>query len=97
MQAIGWGQSGGLSIEVAQAAEKTHPQAAISLYQQKVERLIAARGRDNYAQAAEYLKHVKALYQQLQKLETWQQTIQAIRSQKPRLPALLDELKRAEL
>jgi hypothetical protein len=48
-------------------------------------------------QAAEYLKHVKALYQQLQKLETWQQTIQAIRSQKPRLPALLDELKRAEL
>jgi hypothetical protein len=97
MQAIGWGQSGGLSIEVAQAAEKTHPQAAISLYQQKVDRLIAARGRDNYVQAAEYLKRVKALYQQLQKLETWQQTIQVIRSQKPRLPALLDELKRAGL
>ena len=97
MQAVSWGQSGGLSIEVAQAAEKMRPQAAISLYQQKVERLIAARGRDNYAQAAEYLKRVKALYQQLQNLEAWQQTIQVIRGHKPRLPALLDELKRVGL
>lgn len=88
---------GNLAIEVAKAAEETHPRQSLNLYQQKVERLITARGRDNYAQAAEYLKRVQTLYMQTDQLEDWGGYIQVIRNQKPRLPALLDELKRVGL
>ena len=86
-----------LAMEVAKAAEATQPREAIRLYQQKVERLIAARGRSNYAEAADYLTRVKNLYIKLQETGDWEATIQAIHSQKPRLPALLDELKQAGL
>lgn len=88
---------GNLAIDVARAAEEAYPRQALSLYQQKVERLIAARGRDNYVQAAKHLKHVKALYMQIDESENWEEYIQEIRNQKPRLPALLDELKRVGL
>ncbi len=88
---------GNLAIDVAKAAEKPHPRQALNLYRQAVERLIAARGRDNYAQAAEYLKRVQTLYIQLDESENWKGYIQDIRGQKPRLPALLDELKQAGL
>ena len=88
---------GNLAIEVAKAAEETHLRQSLNLYQQKVERLIAARGRDNYAQAAAYLKRVQALFIQLNEPENWQDYIQGIRNQKPRLPALFDELEQAGL
>jgi uncharacterized Zn finger protein len=67
------------------------------LYRQQIEQLIAGRGRSNYAEAAGYLVRVKKLYQRVSEVDTWQQYIQAIRDQKPRLPALLDELKQAVL
>lgn len=86
-----------LAIDVARAAEDSHPHDSIRLYRQHAEGLIAARGRDNYAQAAALLVRVKALYKKLQDPEAWQQYIQNIRDQKPRLPALLQELKGAGL
>ncbi|MFZ0544015.1 MAG: SWIM zinc finger family protein [Candidatus Promineifilaceae bacterium] len=87
----------GLAMEVARAAEVTHPREAIQLYRQQIERLIAARGRSNYAEAADYLIRVRKLYQRLSETDTWLGYIGAIRDQKPRLPALLDELKQAGL
>jgi len=59
--------------------------------------LIKARGRSNYAEAAGYLKRVERLLTNLQDSATWEQYIAEIRQQKPRLPALLDELKQAGL
>ena len=56
-----------------------------------------ARGRGNYAEAAKYLIRIKNLYQKLGESGIWEATIQSIRNQKPRLPALLDELKQAGL
>jgi uncharacterized Zn finger protein len=89
---------GNLAIEVAKAAEDTHPRESIRLYLQKAERLIAARSRGNYAEATNYLSHVKNMYATLQETETWKVTIHSIiRNQKPRLPALLDELNQAGL
>lgn len=86
-----------LAIEVAKAAEESHPREAIRLYRERVDRLIAARGRDNYARAAVYLTRVKKLYDELQEPARWQDYIGAIRKHKPRLPALLDELQKAGL
>jgi tetratricopeptide (TPR) repeat protein len=90
-----WLLDRGLNVDVAAAAEETHPREAIRLYHQEAERLIAGRGRGNYASAAEYLKRVKALYKQLDELDEWQKLLQAIKDQRPRLPAMLDELSQA--
>ena len=88
---------GELAMEVAQLAEESHPREAIRLYREEVDRLIAARGRSNYAQAAVYLGRMKELYEKLQEPAVWQNTIEAVRNHKPRLPALLDELQQAGL
>ncbi len=89
--------SGSLAMEVAQAAEAGHPREAIRLYQQQATQLIAARGRGNYAEAAGYLQRVKKLLLRLGERDKWEEIIRTVRDQKPRLPALLDELKRAGL
>ena len=94
----GWGWVGSqLPIRVARAAEESRPHEAIRLYLAEVERLIAARGRDNYAMAATYLVCVRDLYHRLGEPETWQTLIAALREQNRRLPALQDELNKAGL
>ncbi|MFW6184588.1 MAG: tetratricopeptide repeat protein, partial [Chloroflexota bacterium] len=94
-QAFGFQADGGLALEIAAAAEATHPRDALRIYQKKIERLIKARGRDNYAIAARLLKRVRSLYRQLEELDAWDHYISAVRNQKPHLPALLDELQKA--
>lgn len=84
-----------LRIEVAEAAEKTHPRQALAIYQNAAERLIAARGRGNYAEAATYLLRVKAIYRELDEVDVWERYIKAVRNQKPTLPAMLDEFRKA--
>ena len=59
-----WGRNT-LALSVAQAAEESRPRDAIRLYLEEVERLIADRGRGNYAEAASYLLRVRAVYGQM--------------------------------
>ena len=92
----GWGVAP-MSIQVAQAAEGGRPRAAIRLYLEAVERLIAARGRGNYAEAARYLCRVRDLYHCLDEPKTWKTFIADLREQNRRLPALKDELNKAGL
>jgi uncharacterized Zn finger protein len=92
----GWGWRDYKS-EVAQAAEKDHPEAALSLYKEVVEQAIGRRGRDSYQEAAEYLKRVKKLYKRLNAQSDWDGYIQGLRTQYARLPALQEELRRAQL
>ena len=82
---------------MAKVAEATHPHDAIDIYLNAVIQLIEQRGRGNYAQAAEYLKHIKTAYLGLDKPETWQLLIAKIRESNKRLPALQDELNKAKL
>lgn len=56
---------GRLSMRVARAAAKERPRAAIHLYVEAVEALIARRGRGNYAVAAAHLSRVRDLYRRL--------------------------------
>ena len=83
--------------EVAQAAEKDHPQAAIALYQEIAERTIGERQRSSYRQAAQHLKRVKALYARLNAQPDWAAYLQNLRTQYAQLPALQDELRKARL
>jgi len=91
-----WG-SNTLAMEVAQAAEESRPREAIRLYLEEVERLIAGRGRGNYAQAADYLLRVRAVYGRMGEEEAWQRLIANLREKHRRLPAMKDEFTQAGL
>jgi uncharacterized Zn finger protein len=91
-----WGRNT-LALKVAQAAEESRPRDAIRLYLEEVERLIAVRGRGNYAQAANYLLRVHVLYEQMGEELAWQTLIANLREKNRRLPAMQDEFNQAGL
>ncbi|MDQ3254115.1 MAG: SWIM zinc finger family protein [Acidobacteriota bacterium] len=83
--------------EVAQAAEKKHPEAALMLYKEMAERAIGERQRRSYETAADHLKRVKALSERLNTQAEWGAYLQSLRSQYAHLPALQDEMRKAQL
>lgn len=91
-----WG-SRALSLRVAQAAEESRPRDAIRLYLSEAERLIAVRGRGNYAKAATYLLRVRMLHEQMGEEKAWQTLIANIREKNRRLPAMQGEFNGAGL
>jgi uncharacterized Zn finger protein len=92
----GWNSSD-YKWEVAQAAEKEHPQAAIALYQELAERSIGNRTRGAYQQAADYLKRARKLVAKLDGEEQWKGYLQDLRVRHPTLRALHEELSKARL
>jgi uncharacterized Zn finger protein len=84
-------------LQVAKAAESNHPQAALEIYYREVDRLIEARGRGNYQEAAAILQRVKKLYNQQNSHSKWEQFLTELRQHNARLPALMDELNKAGL
>ncbi|HKG96959.1 MAG TPA: hypothetical protein VKA97_04065, partial [Pyrinomonadaceae bacterium] len=83
--------------EVAEAAEKDHPQEALALYREMAEQSIAERHRGAYQQAAQYLKRVKALSKRLAAQADWETYLRTLHTQYAKLPALQDELRKARL
>ena len=92
-----WGVSDTLQLQVAGAARQDRPRESIRLYLQIIHRLIANRGRGNYAQAAEHLKQVQELYRRSGDMPGWQKLITNLREENRSLRALQDELNRAQL
>ena len=88
-----WGTD--LRTRVARAAEETHPQAAIHLYQQLAETLIDSRGRDNYRRACPHLSRARMLCECIGQKEMWTPYIQTLRERNRKLRALMDELAKA--
>ena len=86
-----------MSLKVAQAVERNRPRDAIRLYVTEVERLIAARGRGNYAEAAIYLLRVRTVYEKMGEEKSWRTLIAKIREQNRRLPAMQDEFNQVGL
>ncbi|OQW93795.1 MAG: hypothetical protein BWK79_09265 [Beggiatoa sp. IS2] len=88
---------GNLQSELAKAAENSFPREAIDLYLQLAGVAINHRNRQEYAEASAFLSKVKALYQKLGEIATWDTCIANLRTQYRTLPALLDELRKAKL
>jgi catechol 2,3-dioxygenase-like lactoylglutathione lyase family enzyme len=86
-----------VAFQVARAAEETRPHAAIELYRQFAERLIAMRDRKRYELACTYLVKVRALYEKLGEDEVWTSYVTALREQNRNLRALKEELANAGL
>lgn len=84
-------------LEVAEAAEKDYPEAALALYRELAEASIGERQRSAYQQAARHLKRVKALYKRLEAQADWETYLRGLRAQYANLPALQDELRKARL
>jgi uncharacterized Zn finger protein len=98
VEATHWsGNPGSLHMRVAAAAEQEFPQDAIRLYYDGARRMIAARNRAGYAQAAAYLVRVRDLHTRLGAQEGWTHIIEAVRNEHKALRALQEELRRAGL
>lgn len=97
--AYGYGYYGGygLRLKVAEAAEATRPRAALEIYRQQAESLIAQRGRENYREASGLLRRVCQLYHRLGESETWSRYIAELRERNRTLRALKEELAAANL
>jgi len=92
----GWGYHD-YRWDVARAAEKDHPQAAIRLYQELAERDIGHRSRESYRYATEHLRRAKKLAGRIGALKELDEYLAALRARYPTLRALHDELQKARL
>ena len=86
-----------LRQRVAQAVEIPRPHEAIRQYLLLVDELISQRSRGSYAEATRLLGLVRRLYHGLGEEKRWQEVISGLRLECRRLPAFLDELRRAGL
>jgi uncharacterized Zn finger protein len=86
-----------IDLEVAQAAEKSHPETALEIYHAEVERLIFARGRQNYESACQFLKKIRALLKTSSHGDGWEDYISRLREENRSLRALHEELRKARL
>jgi catechol 2,3-dioxygenase-like lactoylglutathione lyase family enzyme len=96
-QGSGFYGRGSIALTVAKEAEETRPRAAIELYRQYAERLIAQRDRKNYREACEYLAKMRVLYEKVGEMDGWTRYITTLREQNRALRALKEELERAGL
>lgn len=87
----------GMSLEVAKAAEATHPRDAIDLYRKHAESLIDQRSRSNYQEACRYLARVRGLYVKLGEQTEWDRYVADLRVRNSSLRALKEELASAKL
>ena len=81
-----------LSLAVARAAERSRPREAIKFYRAEINRLIEARGRRSYAEAAQHLLRVGELYERLGEIDAWEGYLRGLREDYKRLRALQEEL-----
>ncbi len=86
-----------LSLAVARSAERSRPEEAIRLYRAEVKRLIEARGRPNYAEAAQHLLRVQDLHDMLGQFDEWESYLWGLREEHKQLRALKDELDKVGL
>ncbi len=84
-----------LSLAVARVAERSRPEEAIRLYRDQIERLIEARGRPNYAEAAQHLVRVQDLCEMLGQIDEWESYVWGLSERHKRLRALKEEMDRA--
>jgi len=89
-----WGRH---DLMVAQAAEAEYPEEAIEIYRWQVDQLINHRGRENYNEAASILRRVREIHKRMDTEPEWEAYIAELRERNRRLPALQDELNKADL
>jgi uncharacterized Zn finger protein len=90
-------QAGGLSLEVARAAEHSRPDEAQEIYRAHAERLLRQPQGENYGEACLYLRKVRALMRRTGGVQNWTNYIAALREQYGSVKPLLSALDAAQL
>ncbi|MCY3832091.1 MAG: hypothetical protein OXG85_03680 [Chloroflexi bacterium] len=86
-----------LDFTVAEASREAKPALAIPIYVKYARAEIGRRNRKCYAAAAELLGETREMYRQMNDTASWQTLIDDLREEFARLPALQDELDKANL
>ncbi len=86
-----------LEFEVAQQTRHDNPEKSLPFYRQHIRNRIDQRNRSAYAEAAGYLQVVEELYDAMGEYEKWEDYITGIKTEFKKLPALMDELRKAKL
>ncbi|MEW6233020.1 MAG: SWIM zinc finger family protein [Chloroflexota bacterium] len=86
-----------LRIEVAQAAEATHPRDALRLYARAAAQIIERRDRGLYDRACEYLVRVRNLYKRLGEDAAWEQYLRKIKEETKAMRVFKEEMAKAKL
>lgn len=87
----------GMKLRVAEAAEKSHPREAVSIWKGHVRDLIATGRRTRYREAATAARRVCALYDAMNETASGQRWVAELRESHGRLRALREELAAAGL
>jgi hypothetical protein len=86
-----------IELDVAKAAEKARPEAAIEIYSRRAEALVGAGSREHYRGACDFMKKVRALYRDCGAPEKWERYVTSVREKHPRLRALKEEMDKARI
>lgn len=86
-----------LVLRLAAAARSKYPQLSLKVYDLVIENLIEERHRDSYRKACDYLKMIKAIYEDLQHNQEWNVYLKNLMQTYSRLKAFKDEIHRAKL
>jgi uncharacterized Zn finger protein len=86
-----------LEIDLAEKTLGTHPEKALPVLINYAHELIDQRNRESYRQAAGYFVKIRDAYDSMDEFEEYEKIIKNIRGMKPRLTALLEELKKVGL
>ncbi|MCI0459962.1 MAG: SWIM zinc finger family protein [Gemmataceae bacterium] len=92
-----YGVGADLQLEVAKAAEKTRPRAALEFYRAWAEAAIPRKHRSAYQEACGFLKKVRELHKALGEEDTWTKYVAQLRARHPTLKAFQEELTKAKL
>ena len=84
-----------IELDVAKAAEKVRPEAAIEIYTRRAEALVGAGSREHYRGACDFMKKVRALYRDCGAPDKWERYVTSVREKHPRLRALKEEMDKA--
>jgi uncharacterized Zn finger protein len=87
----------GLALEVAHAAERSHPRESLDIYRDYAESLVGRGGREDYAEACRYLLKARTLADHVGIADEWADYIAELRRRHSGSAALLAEMDAAGL
>ena len=86
-----------LALYLAETIRVKYPLASLQIYQGVVNHLITERSRESYRRACDYLKIIKAIFEDLHQIEEWKVYLASLMKSYSRLKAFKAELHSAGL
>ena len=86
-----------VDLEVAKAAERVRPKAAIDIYRNQIDRDLRSRGREGYREAAKLLKRLRRTHENAGDPESFSKYMDGLRQKHARLRNFWEEVQAADV